>query len=151
VSPIPSGADCRTAFKTARRRCGQGLWHGWQRRVAQPPRRAGQPQQAVHPPGLPLQSGRPQPADAVVAGECRGDVGGSRTVEERAERHGVLEGLAAALTEVGGHRVGGVAEQGHPPDGRVGSGATSRTVSATCTSRGSVPARSAPTVGCQSA
>jgi hypothetical protein len=36
------------------------------------------------------------------------------------EGHGILERLARALSEVGRHRVPGVAQQRHPPDGERG-------------------------------
>jgi len=55
-------------------------------------------------------------AQFVVAGEGGGHVG-DVAAERGGQGHRVLERLARALAEVGGHRVGGVAEQRDPADG----------------------------------
>ena len=102
------------------RRCRERAGDRPQDRVAETSGRSAQAQHAVHLPGLPLQRRRARTAQRVVAGQRRDDVRRAGAVDQRAERRGVLEGLAAALPEVGGHRVGGVAEQGGPPDGEGG-------------------------------
>ena len=81
--------------------------------VAQPSGRAAQGQHPVRLPAPALQGAGAGAAQRVVAGEGGGDV----AVEHGRQRHRVLERLARALAEVGGHRVGGVAEQRDPTDG----------------------------------